>query len=146
MAEETADRAADVGQPVHRCRKRVKEVSYVLIGMSVLFGGLGLAALVYISPQAPPVHGLSRRLVFGIPLLSIASTQLLCGILFLSTNRTIFGAVGAVATAVVSVMAFVLTGFSVINALLAAVPILIAQRLSLIPKAKAVERPPAPKA
>ena len=116
-------------------RKLVREVSFFLVGMGVLFGGLGAAALASIPPQAPPLYGLPRSLVFGIPLSTAGSAQLLCGILFLATRRTIFGAVGAVAAALVAVMAFVLTGITLINGLLAAIPLIIAQRLSLIAKA-----------
>jgi hypothetical protein len=120
--------------------KLVREVSFSLIGLGVLFGGLGALSLATIPPQAPPLHGLPRSLVFGIPLVTAGGVQLACGILLLATNRALFGGVGALAAALVAVMAFVLTGITLINGLLAAVPLLIAQRLSLL--AKAVDADP----
>lgn len=127
--------------PVDR-RKIVKEVSIFLVGMGVLFCGLGYFAFTAIPEHAAPIRGIARHVVFGAPLLILGGTQLLCGILFLATDQTLFAAIGAVAMALVAVMALILTGVSIINGLLAAAPLFLAQRLSLLGKAK-TEKPPA---
>jgi hypothetical protein len=119
----------------------VRDVAYCLVGLGVLFGAMGIFAFSQISPQAAPIRGIARNLVFGVPLLTLGGIQLLCGILFRVTGKTLFGAVGAVALAVIGVLALVLTGISLINGLLAAAPIFIAQRLSLIAKAKDDDKP-----
>jgi len=115
-------------------RKLIREISIFLIFMGLVYGGLGYLAYSAISPDAAPVYGIPRKLFYGVFLLSFGGIHLLCGILLLSTGKTVFGAIGAIAAALVSVMAFVLTGFSLFNCLFAIAPVLIGQRLALIAK------------
>jgi hypothetical protein len=128
--------------PSQARRKLVKDISYFLIGMGIVFGAMGLAAYLYIPPQGKPILGVARHIVFGAPLLGLGGTQLLCGILFVSTNKSAFAVIGVIAGGLISVMAFVLTGVTLVNGLLAAGPLLVAQRLSVL--AKQQDAPPTP--
>lgn len=117
-------------------RKIVNEVSIFLIGMGLLYAGLGYFAFTMIPEHAAPIRGVARHVVFGAPLLTLGGTQFLCGILFRVTDQVLFAAIGAVAMVLVGVMALILTGVTIINGLLVAAPLFLAQRLSLLGKAK----------
>jgi hypothetical protein len=118
-------------------RKLVREISIFLIGIGLFYSVLGAVCIALIPPEAAPIQGIPRGLFFGVPLFVFAAIHLVCGILLWTTGKTVFGAIGAVASALVCVMAFILTGFSLINCLFAAAPILIGQRLALIAKNRA---------
>jgi hypothetical protein len=116
-------------------RKLIREISTGLLFFGAAYAGLGYLAYVHISPQAGPILGFARNLAIGVPLLALGGIQLLSGIAFLGTKKSVFAAIGAVAAAVVALLSLVLVGVNLINLLLAAVPIIIGQRLSVLAKA-----------
>jgi hypothetical protein len=114
----------------------VKEVSIFLMGMGVLFGVLGYTSFDFIPPQAPSIWGVARRIFFGVSLLGLGALQLLSGILFISTKKSLFAFLGASAAAFLAIMSIAFSGITLLNILLASGPLLIAKRLSQIRKSR----------
>lgn len=124
------------GKPPPTRKRLIGEISAFFIFMGALLGIFGYFIYNDIAPEAPPIHGHPRNLAIGVPMLAMAGLHLLCGIAFLASRKTFVAVLGAVAVAIVALTLLVFVGINITTLLIAAAPVIVAQRLSLLSKTK----------